>query len=58
MKQFYVLVVWLCLLPVGLMAQTRITGTVLDENGGAVVCQFADSYTEYAVPVVNVETGT
>lgn len=32
--------------------------TKLDENGGAVVCQFADSYTEYAVPVVNVETGT
>lgn len=32
--------------------------TVLDENGGCVVCKFADAYTEYAVPVVNVETGT
>ena len=37
MKQFYVLVVWLCLLPVGLMAQTRITGTVLDENGEGAI---------------------
>ena len=26
----------------------------LAENGGAVVCQFAEAYTEYAVPVVNV----
>ena len=26
----------------------------LSENGGAVVCEFANEYTEYAVPVVNV----
>ena len=32
--------------------------TKLDENGGCVVCKFADTYTEYAVPVVNIETGT
>lgn len=30
--------------------------TKMSENGGAVVCEFADSYTEYAVPVVNVTT--
>lgn len=28
--------------------------TTLTENGGALVCEFAESYTEYAVPVVNV----
>lgn len=28
--------------------------STLAENGGAVVCKFADSYTEYQVPVVNV----
>lgn len=31
--------------------------TLLDENAGCVVCQFADSYTEYAVPTVNVTQG-
>lgn len=30
--------------------------TVLDENGGAVLVTFDDEYTEYAVPVVNVQT--
>ena len=29
----------------------------MSENGGAVVCQFADSYTEYAVPNVNITNG-
>ncbi len=28
----------------------------MSENGGAVVCEFASAYTEYAVPVVNVTT--
>jgi len=32
--------------------------STMSENGGAVVCQFASSYTEYAVPVVNVTTGS
>lgn len=31
--------------------------TKLDENAGAVVCKFADAYTEYAVPNVTVTGG-
>ena len=37
MKRFYFLLVCLCLLPVGLLAQMRVEGTVLDENGDAAI---------------------
>jgi len=37
MKRFYLLLVWMCLLPVGLMAQMTVTGTVLDENGEGAI---------------------
>ena len=37
MKRFYLMLVWLCLLPVGLLAQTRISGIVLDETGEGAI---------------------
>ena len=37
MKRFYVLLVSLCLLPVALLAQMNVTGTVLDENGDPAI---------------------
>jgi len=37
MKRFYFLVVCLCLLPVGLLAQMKVEGTVLDENGEGAI---------------------
>ncbi len=37
MKRFYLVLVWLCLLPVGLLAQTKISGIVLDEMGEGAI---------------------
>ena len=37
MKRFYVFVVCMCLLPMGLLAQVKVTGTVLDENGDGAI---------------------
>ena len=37
MKRFYVFLVCLCLLPAGLLAQMRVTGTVVDENGEGAI---------------------
>ena len=37
MKRFYFLMVCLCLLPAGLLAQLRVKGTVLDENGDGAI---------------------
>ena len=37
MKRFYFLVVCLCLLPVGLLAQMKVEGVVLDENGDGAI---------------------
>ena len=37
MKRFYLMLVWMCLLPVGLWAQTRVTGIVLDETGEGAI---------------------
>ena len=37
MKRFYVLLVWMCLLPIGLLAQMKVTGVVLDENGDGAI---------------------
>ncbi|MBO4578502.1 MAG: carboxypeptidase-like regulatory domain-containing protein, partial [Paludibacteraceae bacterium] len=37
MKRFYVLLVCLCLLPVALLAQMKVKGTVLDENGDGAI---------------------
>ena len=37
MKRFYLMLVWLCRLPVGLLAQTRISGIVLDETGEGAI---------------------
>ena len=37
MKRFYVLLVCMCLLPVGLLAQVKVNGTVIDENGEAAI---------------------
>jgi len=37
MKRFYVVLVCLCLLPVALLAQMKVTGTVLDENGEGAI---------------------
>lgn len=37
MKRIYVLLVCLCMLPAWLLAQMKVTGTVLDENGDAAI---------------------
>ena len=37
MKRFYFLLVCLCLLPVGLLAQMKVEGVVLDENGDGAI---------------------
>ncbi|MBQ7997281.1 MAG: SusC/RagA family TonB-linked outer membrane protein [Paludibacteraceae bacterium] len=37
MKRFYLLVVCMCLLSAGLWAQTKVTGTVFDENGEGAI---------------------
>lgn len=37
MKRFYLLLVCLCFIPVGLWAQMTVTGTVLDENGEGAI---------------------
>ena len=37
MKRFYLMLVWMCLLPIGLLAQTRVTGIVLDELGDGAI---------------------
>ena len=37
MKRVYLMLVWMCLLPVGLLAQTRVTGIVLDELGDGAI---------------------
>ena len=37
MKRFYLLLVCMCLLPAGLLAQMKVKGTVLDENGDGAI---------------------
>ena len=37
MKRFYVLLVCLCFLPIGLLAQIKATGIILDENNESVI---------------------
>ena len=37
MKRFYVLLVCLCMLPIGLLAQITVKGTVLDETGEGAI---------------------
>ena len=37
MKRIYLVLVCMCLLPAGLLAQMKVTGTVLDENGDGAI---------------------
>ena len=37
MKRIYFLMVCMCLLPMSLLAQMKVTGTVFDENGDGAI---------------------